>query len=91
MNITENILALANAYDEKLWKRFSGNFPDSDTDIEGLPKDIANVLCVLIGKEETKEWIEFDLELLDGNSVLELLTTTTGMKAVKMFVLTLPC
>ena len=91
MNITKNIIELANAYNEKLWKQFSGLFPNSNTEIEGLPKDITNVLCVLIGTEETKKWIKFDLELLDGNSISELVTTDIGTKAVKMFVLTLPC
>lgn len=83
---------LAKAYNEKYWLDFVKLFTDihiSSNEFVGMPKDIACALIGLMGKEEAKLWILRPLERLDNNIMIDLVKTDLGIKAAKMFILSM--
>jgi len=47
------------------------------------------VLVGLLGIEQVKEWVCTPLERLDNQIIKELIKTDTGLKAAKMFILSM--
>ena len=93
MNLTEEIKKLAEAYNELLWNNFEKCFQPveiNDEILKIIPKDILNVLVTLLGIDETKVWVCRNLKALDNNTVQELVKSEIGVKALKMFILSMP-
>ena len=93
MNITKTISALSTAYDEKNWLNFVNSFkeiPVQSEILDAIPRDIRRVLINLLGLKESEEWIIKKLKALDNNSVLDLISSEVGIKAVKMYIITMP-
>lgn len=89
---TDYIVSLAKAYDEVLWSDFVSCFPKvevNDVILKGIPNDIVSVLVALMGNEEAKAWVCKPLERLDNQMVRDLVKSDTGLKATKMFVLSM--
>ena len=68
---------------------FFANIHISGNEFVGIPKDIARALIGLMGKEEAKLWILRPLERLDNNIMIDLVKTDLGIKAAKMFILSM--
>ena len=89
---TDFIIKLAKAYTEELWSDFANLFPQVNTDdavLKEMPNDVVNVLVGLLGIEQVKEWVCTPLERLDNQIIKELIKTDTGLKAAKMFILSM--
>jgi hypothetical protein len=89
---TDFIIKLAKAYTEELWTDFANLFPKVDTDnaiLKEMPNDVVNVLVGLLGIDQVKEWVCIPLKRLDNQIIKDLIKTDTGLKAAKMFILSM--
>jgi len=89
----ETINNLTNIYNETMWNKFAKCFHDFETDDEILnkvPSDIVNVLVHILGYEQSKKWVAEKIPDLDYNTVIDLVKSEKGIKAVKMYVLSMP-
>lgn len=80
---------MACEYREDYWKEFAGLFKEASLRIEGVPQDIVNTLVGTIG-EQTAEWIDRPLPLLDNETARSLVKTEEGCKALKVFITRMP-
>lgn len=88
-----NIIELSAAYDDVLWTKFANDFETVTTrtgNLETVPQAILNVLVGLLGERTADMWIGKEVTYLDNTVGLELLNTEMGIKALKMFLLTMP-
>ncbi len=88
-----SIMELYNAYNDDLWKIYAKSFKEVSEKIGNLdkiPQDILNVLVGLLGLEEANVWIKTEIKELDNNIILDLIKTEIGIKALKMFLLSMP-
>ena len=93
MEMYETINKLAIAYNDVMWNKFANCFHKveiQDNILVQIPADIVNVLVHILGYEETKNWVLKKISYLDNQSVIELVKNEKGIKAVKMFVLSMP-
>jgi len=93
VKITETIDKLADAYNDVMWNKYSNCFQKVQTKDEILckvPNDIINVLVYILGYDQAKNWILQEIPELDDQIVVELVKSQRGIKAVKMFVLSMP-
>lgn len=89
---TDFIVKLANAYTEEYWSNFATLFPIVNTDddlLKEIPADVFSVLAGLLGIGQVKEWVSTPLERLDNQIIKDLIKTETGLKAAKMFILSM--
>ena len=90
---TMTIDSLANAYNEKLWnnftKCFSGINKKNDIMYE-IPDDILSVLVGILGESAIEQWLNSELKLLENSKAIDLLKSEKGIKALKMFLLSIP-
>ena len=87
------IKELADAYNVEMWNNFANCFKAvevQDDILKKVPQDIVNVIVGLLGYEQAKKWVLEGIPDLDNNSVINLVANETGIKAVKMFVLSMP-
>lgn len=80
---------LANKYSDYYWRNLTNCFSESSLKIEGMPQDIINVLVGIIG-EETIEWIDRPLHMLDDETARNLVKTEEGCKALKELIMRMP-
>ncbi len=88
-----SIMELYNAYNDDLWKIYANSFKEVSEkigDLDKIPQDILNVLVGLLGLEEANVWIKTEIKGLDNNIILDLIKTEVGIKALKMFLLSMP-
>ena len=84
---------LADAYNVEMWNKFANCFKSvevQDDILKKVPQDIVNVIVGLLGYEQAKKWVLEEISDLDNHSVINLVANETGIKAVRMFVLTMP-
>jgi hypothetical protein len=89
----EEIKQLADAYNAEMWNKFANCFKTievQDDILKKVPQDIVNVIVGLLGYEQAKRWVLEEIPDLDNCSVINLIVSETGVKAVKMFVLSMP-
>lgn len=85
--------SFANAYNEKMWNNFSMCFSvvTKKTDfMVGIPDDILAALVGILGENAIEQWLNSELKLLDDNKAIDLLKSEKGVKALKMFILSMP-
>lgn len=84
---------LANAYKEKYWNDFFKCFPTITAKNEiliNVPNDILSALIGLIGEEQVEQWMNYKFEDLDNMKPIDLVKTNEGLKALKMYILSMP-
>ncbi|OPZ90496.1 MAG: hypothetical protein BWY74_02308 [Firmicutes bacterium ADurb.Bin419] len=89
----EEINKLADAYNVEMWNNFANCFKVVEVQgdiLKKVPQDIVNVIVGLLGYEQAKRWVLEEIPDLDNYSVINLVANETGIKAVRMFVLTMP-
>lgn len=87
------VTRFAAAFNEETWSNFSKCFPrinSKSNTLASLPEDVVSALIGLIGEEQVKEWINFELEDLDNMKAIELVKSEEGLKALKTFILSMP-
>lgn len=87
------VTRFAAAFNEETWNNFSKCFPrisSKSNTLTSLPEDVVSALIGLIGEEQVKEWINSELEDLDNMKGIELVKSEEGLKALKMFILSMP-
>jgi len=90
---TITIDSLANAYNEKLWNNFAKCFPSINKKIDimsGVPDDVVSVLVGILGESAIEQWLNSELKLLENSKAIDLLKSEKGIKALKMFLLSMP-
>lgn len=86
-----NIDFFAHVYNEKNWKEYSECFPETDITVNGVSQDVVNAIVVLLGRKTGVEWLNISLTAVDGKTAFELEKTETGRKALRAFIMRLPC
>ncbi len=84
---------LANAYNEKLWSNFEQCFPrikQKTSVMMGIPDDILAALVAILGENSIEQWLNTELKLLDNNKAIDLMKSEKDIKALKMFILSMP-
>jgi len=87
------VTRFAAAFNEETWSNFSKCFPkisSKSITLSSLPEDVVSALIGLIGEEQVKEWINSEFEELDNMKAIELIESEEGLKALKMFILSMP-
>ncbi|MCM1315296.1 MAG: hypothetical protein NC205_07860 [Prevotella sp.] len=77
----------AHEYNEKNWKEYSECFPETDITVNGVSQDVVNAIVVLT----SVEWLHIPLKSVDGKTAVELEQTEKGRKALRAFIMRLPC
>lgn len=77
-------------YEAEAWNRYASCFEDVNTKIEGVPQEIVNAVCTILGEVAGKDWLYQPLHKFNGKSALELIKTEKGEKALKAFIMRLP-
>lgn len=80
----------ADEYKENNWNDYANCFDELDIQIEGVPQDIVNAVLTVLGAEGY-DWLHRPLNQFNGKSALDLLKTHKGEKALKAFIMRLPC
>lgn len=84
----------ASIYNEQNWGGFAHCFEDIDIPLEFgklIPDDVIRALIRILGEDNAREWIEIKLKSVDFKTAIELSKTEQGLKALKAFVMRLPC
>jgi|BioPla2DNA2_1021312.scaffolds.fasta_scaffold126746_1 hypothetical protein len=84
---------LADSYNVEIWNNFAKCFKAvevQDDILKKVPQDIVNVIVGLLGYDQAKKWVLERIPDLDNYSVIDLATNEKGIKALKMFVLSMP-
>ncbi|MDE6672015.1 MAG: MbcA/ParS/Xre antitoxin family protein [Ruminococcus sp.] len=81
----------ANEYNDKDWKKYSECFPETDITVNGVSQDVVNAIVVLLGKKYGVEWLHIPLTAVDGKTAVELEQTEKGRKALRAFIMRMPC
>ena len=77
-------------YSDKKWESFKRYVKKSNIKIKGVPQDIVDATYHALG-EGTKEWLQRPLSVFGGKTAMELLKSDKGSKALKSFIMRLPC
>ena len=77
-------------YNEKKWERFLSYVKKSNIKIKGVPQDVVDAVYHALGPN-TKEWLGRPLPVFGGKTAMELLKSDKGRKALKAFIMRLPC
>jgi len=91
--INEGVIKFANAYKDEYWNNFSKCFPLVNLKSEvlsKLPSDILSALIGIIGEEQVEKWVNYEFEELDNMKPIDLVRTDDGLKALKMYILSMP-
>lgn len=91
--MAKEINELAKTYNDEMWNRFANCFKTievHDDILRKVPQDIVNAIVGLLGYEQAKKWVLEGIPDLDNYSVIDLIANGKGVKAVKMFVLSMP-
>lgn len=80
----------ADEYKEDDWNDYANCFDELNIHIEGVPQDIVNAVLTVLGAEGY-DWLHRSLNQFNGKSALDLLKTPKGEKALKAFIMRLPC
>lgn len=87
------VTRFATAFKEETWRNFSKCIPKINSrsnTLSSVPEDVVSALISLIGEEQASEWINSELEDLDNMKAIELIKSEEGLKALKMFILSMP-
>lgn len=77
-------------YNDEAWNRYASCFEDVNTKIDGVPQEIVNAVCTILGDDMGQVWLHQPLHKFNGKSALELIRTEKGEKALKAFIMRLP-
>ncbi len=78
----------AKTYNDKDWKKYSKCFPKYDIKVDGVSQDVVNPIMHLVGNVE---WLNTPLKSLENKTAVELEKTEAGRKALRAFIMRLPC
>lgn len=84
---------LADSYNAEIWNNFANCFKIvevKDDILKKVPQDIINVIVELLRYEQAMRWVLEEIPALGNYSVINLVTNEAGIKAVRMFILTMP-
>lgn len=91
--IKTNIFKFADSYKDEYWNKFYRCFPviiSNKNTFSNIPSDILSSLIGLIGEEQVENWMNSEFEELDNMKPIDLLKTDNGVKALKMYILSMP-
>ncbi|MBR6384432.1 MAG: DUF2384 domain-containing protein [Lachnospiraceae bacterium] len=77
-------------YSDKKWNNYMSYIKSSHIKIKGIPQDVADALYHTLGNG-MKEWINRPISALDGKTAVQLLASSDGTKALKAFIMRMPC
>jgi len=83
----------SNAYKDEYWNNFAKCFPRTEPQNKALstiPEDVLSSLIGLIGEEQIERWVNSEIEDLDNIKPIDLIESEEGLKALKMFILSMP-
>lgn len=78
----------AKIYNDKDWKTYSECFQKYDIKVDGVSQDVVNPIMHLV---EDVEWFNTPIKSLENKTAVELEKTETGRKALRAFIMRLPC
>jgi len=91
--VSIGVKKFANAYKDEYWGNFSKCFPVINLKrgmFENIPIDVLSSLVGLLGEEQLEKWLNYEIEELDKIKPIDLLKTDDGLKALKMYILSMP-
>lgn len=80
----------ADEYSKNAWQRFARCFKQVDIVIEGIPQDIVNAVCGILGINTAVNWLKTPLNSLEGKTAVELVQYEKGCQALKALIMRLP-
>lgn len=89
--MNDMIAFFAAEYNEENRKTFADCAAESDVCIDGIEQDIVNTVIGVLGRETGYNWLHTPLTKFDGKTAIELTQTAEGKKALKAFIMRLPC
>lgn len=89
--MNDMIAFFAAEYNEENWKAFADCAAEADVRIEGIEQDIVNTVIGVLGREAGHNWLHTPLTQFDRKTAIELAQTAAGKKALKAFIMRLPC
>jgi len=90
--MTDKITFFSREYNEEHWKAYAASFAETDTHIAHIPQDIVNAVVGLLGSEAGVKWLtDTPLTQLNGMKAADILQMPSGEKALKAFIMRLPC
>lgn len=87
------VIKFSNAYKDEFWNKFIKCFPRTvpqNKALSTIPEDVLASLIGLIGEEQIERWINCEIEDLDNIRPIDLIESEEGLKALKMFILSMP-
>jgi len=84
---------ISNAYKDEYWNNFSKCFPltvPQNKALSSIPEDVLSSLIGIVGEEQTESWFNCEIEDLDNIKPIDLIESEEGLKALKMFILSMP-
>jgi len=90
----EQIKFYADTFNEEHWKKYSSGFENIEIPNKLknlLPDDVLHPLIYLLGDDVAYVWINKKLHAIDNRTAIELSKTDTGLKALKAFIMRMPC
>lgn len=89
----EGFNILLKEYKEEDWKEYSLLFQKVNIPIELeniLPEDVMKVLIFLLGENRVLKWINYNFEIIDNMTPLEIIKIPNGLKVLKAFIMRIP-
>ena len=80
---------LVKEFNKSSWEKLAKSCRKSKTKVKGIPQEIVDVVSFILGENEAEEWLR--RLKIDGKSAIELSKTQNGEKALKAFIMRLPC
>jgi len=81
---------LFHEYEEEAWNSYASCFEIVNVQIDGVPQEIVNAVCGILGERTGYDWLHKPLHNFNGKSAVELVKTEKGEKALKAFIMRLP-